>query len=79
MALRLQLWLDLPLSQEQVSYDGRNSQFWDVPIEVRFGSPADLRKSITRTSACEGNPAPPRSVFEINNLNVCFHTKQSLR
>ena len=51
MALRHQLSLDLPLSQDQLSYDCERSQFWDVPIDVAFGSVAALRTDITRTAA----------------------------
>ena len=38
MALRVQLWLDLPLSQNQLSYSYDGSQFWHVLIDVRYGS-----------------------------------------
>ena len=40
VTLRLQLWLDLPLSQNVFSYDYESSQFWDVLIDVCFGSVA---------------------------------------
>ena len=45
VALRLWLSPDLPLSQDAFSYDGERSQFWNVPIDVGFGSQAE---SITR-------------------------------
>jgi hypothetical protein len=44
-----------------------------------LGSLADLRKSITRPLAYEGKSAPPRADFQINNLNVCFARKRSLK
>jgi hypothetical protein len=51
VALRLQLWLDLPLSQHQLSYDYDGSQFWDVPIDVAFGSVAALSPKFSSTAA----------------------------
>jgi hypothetical protein len=41
VALRFQLWLDLPLSG-QLWDVGKSSQFWDVPIDVGFGSVAEI-------------------------------------
>jgi len=47
VALRHQLWLDMPLSA-QLWRVGKASQFWDVPIDVGFGSAAVVRQFITR-------------------------------
>jgi hypothetical protein len=51
VALRLWLSADLPLSQNQFSYDCRSSQFWDVLIEVGFGSQADSLPQFSRRAA----------------------------
>jgi hypothetical protein len=50
VALRLWFSPDLPLSQRQVSYDWKNSQFWDVPIDVGFGSVAEIIAQTRRQS-----------------------------
>jgi hypothetical protein len=51
VALRLWLLPDLPLSQYQLSYNGESSQFWDVLIDVGFGSLADSLAQFPPTAA----------------------------
>jgi len=53
VALRHQLWLDMPLSLWKFWQVGRNRQFWDVLSNVRFGSQAALHKPTTLMSAIE--------------------------
>jgi hypothetical protein len=72
VALRLWLLPDLPLSQYQLSYNGESSQFWDVLIDVGFGSPADLFTDNSLTAASEGKAAPRVEYFQNPNLSVSF-------
>jgi hypothetical protein len=54
---------------------GPGSKIEDVYLSSRCGSLTVPHKSIARTSANEGRPAPPRTVHEIKTLNVSFARK----
>ena len=79
MALRLWFSPDLPLSQRQVSYDWKNSQFWDVPIDVGFGSVAEILPQIRGMAASGGKGAvrlssPPPTQYGQERTSIMLQT-----
>ena len=73
MALRLWLSPDLLLSQYQLSYDCESSQFWDVPIDVGFGSIAALSPKFSVTAAFAREAEYSALGFDCQVLSVCSH------